>query len=413
MKKGIIMEIEEEFLTLMTPEGEFLHSRRQNQPYAIGEEIHFFPIDHVKSSNPFSWFNSIFKFKPVWALVAAFVIMLGSFFPMYQSNKAYAYMSIDVNPSIELGVNKKMQVVEIIGFNNDGKKIVSHLTNWKKKNVSELAQTIFAEMNKEGYLSTKEHVTISAVRTTDPDEKVEKELKANIEEIKASVDKQKVELTVVNPTKEELKKAHKLGITAGKLHDNNAKVSINRTNEVKTKDKKKTTDSKPKQKKQPVHSTPSGPVKKQTENKAVQNKAFAENKRQLEKKWINGKVNPPGQLKKIDEYKIKQNQERPIKQNNKQKEKKAENKKSQNQEKSNGKDSHRDPVKEKKAENKNSLNQEKSKKKDSHNGIDKNQSKWKNKEKEINKHEDKNYKHHINENKDDDQKNKNSHGRNR
>jgi hypothetical protein len=42
MKQGIIMEIDDEFLTLMTPEGEFLHARRQNQPYAIGEEIHFF-----------------------------------------------------------------------------------------------------------------------------------------------------------------------------------------------------------------------------------------------------------------------------------------------------------------------------------------------------------------------------------
>jgi hypothetical protein len=42
MKKGIVMEIDESCLTLLTPEGEFLHARRQNQPYAIGEEIHFF-----------------------------------------------------------------------------------------------------------------------------------------------------------------------------------------------------------------------------------------------------------------------------------------------------------------------------------------------------------------------------------
>ena len=44
MKKGIVMEIDDAFLTLLTPEGEFLHARRQNQPYLIGEEIHFFPI---------------------------------------------------------------------------------------------------------------------------------------------------------------------------------------------------------------------------------------------------------------------------------------------------------------------------------------------------------------------------------
>ncbi|WP_026566244.1 anti-sigma factor domain-containing protein [Bacillus sp. UNC41MFS5] len=416
MKKGIIMEIDEEFLTLMTPEGEFLHTRRQNQPYAIGEEIHFFPIDRVKSSNPFSWFNSIFKFKPVLVLVAVFVILLGSFFPMYQSNKAYAYMSIDVNPSIELGVNKKMQVVEITGFNKDGKKIVSHLTNWKKKNVSDLTQTILAEMNKEGYLSTNDHVIISTARTKSPEENVEKELKANIEEIRASIEKQNAEPTVVNASKEELVEAHKRGITTGKNYYTETKTASKETSDVKTKYKKEQTASKAKQLK-PDDSTPSGAIKKRTETKALQNKVFAENKRQSEKKWINGKFTPPGQLKKIDEKQIKQKQERSKKQNNNQKENKEENKKSSNQEKSKGKDSHRDPGKEKKTENKKSSNQEKSKGKDSHRdpgnekkaenkkssnqekskekdsysnpGNNNNENQWKNKEKEIVKHDDK------------------------
>ena len=390
MKKGIIMEIEEEFLTLMTPEGEFLHTKRQNQPYAIGEEIHFFPIERVKSSNPFSSINGIFKFKPVWALVAVFVIMLGSLFPMYQSNKAYAYMSIDVNPSIELVVNKKMQVVEVTGFNTDGKKIVSHLTRWKKKNVSDLVQIILVEMNKEGYLSTNDRVIISTARTKSPEENVEKELKANIEEIRASVEKQKAEPTVVNVSEEELVKAHKRGITTGKNYATKTKTATKETSDVKTKYKKGQTASKAKQLK-PDDSTPSGPLKKRTETKALQNKVFAENKRQPEKKWINGKFIPPGQLKKINEKQIKQNQERPKKQNNNQKENKAENKKSSNQEKSKGKDSHRDPGKENKAENKKSSNQEKSKGKDSHRnpGNNKNENQWKNKEKVIVKHDDK------------------------
>ncbi|MEH7084871.1 anti-sigma factor domain-containing protein [Neobacillus drentensis] len=389
MKKGIIMEIEEEFLTLMTPEGEFLHTKRQNQPYAIGEEIHFFPMERVKSSNPFSSINCIFKFKPVWALVAVFVIMLGSFFPMYQSNKAYAYMSIDVNPSIELGVNKKMQVIRITGFNKDGKKIVSHLTSWKKKNVSDLVQTILAEMNKEGYLSTNDHVIISTVRTEETEVKVEKELKENIEEIKASVVKQKIEPIVLNGTEEEREEALKHGTTTGKYKESKAKVVINETNSVKTEEQKKPADSKAIQK-EPEESIPSEPIKKQKENKALQNKAFAENKRQPEKKWINGKFTPPGQLKKIDENQIKQNQERPKKQNNNQKENKADNKKSQNQEKSKGKDSHRDHGKEKKAESKKSKNKEKYKGKDSHRnpGNNKNENQWKNKEKEIAKHDD-------------------------
>ncbi|MFL6563253.1 MAG: anti-sigma factor domain-containing protein, partial [Bacillus sp. (in: firmicutes)] len=149
------MEIDEVFLTLLTPEGEFLQARRQKQSYTLGEEIHFFPVGTIKTSFTFKRLKAIFSYKPVWVFMAALVIFLGSFIPVYQNNKAYAYMSIDVNPSIELGVNKKMKVVEITGFNTEGKKVISHLKNWKKKDVSVLAQTILAEMKKEGFLNTK------------------------------------------------------------------------------------------------------------------------------------------------------------------------------------------------------------------------------------------------------------------
>lgn len=386
MKKGIIMEIDNEFLTLLTPEGEFLHSRKQNLPYAIGEEIHFFPLERVKTSKSFNPFKNIIKCKPVWALMAAFVILLGSFFPMYQNNKAYAYMSIDVNPSIELAVNKKMQVVKITGFNKDGKKIVSHLNNWKKKNVSKLAQTIIAEMNKEGYLNTKEQVIISTVRTKEPDVKVEKKLKESIEEIKESVDKQKVELTFMTATPEELVKAHKHGITTGKLQTNKTQASTNGTSTVKPNKKDKPADSKGIITK-PNDSIPSGLIKQQAENKAIQNKGIADMKKQSEKQWINGKSKSPGQLKKIDENQLKQNQGQPKKQNN-QKEKTSVNKKVLNQEEQKENDSPENTVK-------NNNNKNNKEKKD-------NQLKGKNKEKDTHKNDEQ-------KNKKSDGKHKNSH----
>ena len=329
MKKGIIMEMDDEFLTLLTPEGEFLHTRKQSQQYAIGEEIHFFPMERVNTKNTFNPLKNIFKFKPVWALLVVFVIMLGSLFPMYQNNKAYAYMSIDVNPSIELGINKKMQVVEITGFNKEGKQIVSHLRDWKKKNVSKLAEAIIAEMDKEGYLNTTEQVIISTVRTKEPEDKVEKELKKNIEEIKVSVDKQKMETVVLNATVEERKEAIKHGSTTGKYKEKENKTKT-LTSETKTKKHMKSADSKVVQKKSD-DSIPSEANKKQKTNKALQNNGFTDKKKPVEKKWVNGKPNPPGQLKKIEENKAKQNKGQGKKQNY-QKETNTESKKALKQE---------------------------------------------------------------------------------
>lgn len=42
MRKGVILEINDLYLTLLTPEGEFLRARKLQQDYQVGEEIHFF-----------------------------------------------------------------------------------------------------------------------------------------------------------------------------------------------------------------------------------------------------------------------------------------------------------------------------------------------------------------------------------
>lgn len=288
MKKGIVMDIDDAFMTLLTPEGEFLRTRKQNQPYAIGEEIHFFSIEnHKPFTSIFPIKNSI-KFKPVWAvsLMAVFLILLGSFIPMYQNNKAYAYMSIDGNPSIELGVNKKMQVIEITGFNKEGKNVISYIHNWKNKDVSRLTQSILAEMKKEGYLKNNKIVIISTVRTNQADSNAEKKLKENMIEIEQTVNKQKLELNVFNGTEKDREKAHEQGLTTGKYQENKIQTSINQ----------KSSPS------QPAESIlPPGQLKKQVESGPAQNN----NETKGNDTRKGGNQMPPGQLKKLQDESLK------------------------------------------------------------------------------------------------------------
>ncbi|MBI0580482.1 anti-sigma factor domain-containing protein [Neobacillus cucumis] len=222
MKKGIVMEIDDAFLLLLTPEGEFLRARKRNQPYEIGEEIHFFPIENtdLRASQSRRSVKNLFKMKPVWAGLMVLLLILASFIPAYQDNKAYAYMSIDVNPSIELGVNKKMKVVELTGFNESGKEIIANIPNWQKKDVSDLTQDLLSEMKKEGYLNDRKQVIISTVRTEKAEKPVEDKLKENIEEIKETVNKQHLEATVLKGSEKERKEAHQLGLTTGKYKEN-------------------------------------------------------------------------------------------------------------------------------------------------------------------------------------------------
>ncbi|MEH7118851.1 anti-sigma factor domain-containing protein [Neobacillus vireti] len=223
MKKGIIMEIDDAFLTLLTPEGEFLRTKKQNQIYTIGEEIHFFPMTTVQTRKSLFLFKNIFTTRSVWAVIAALVILFGSSLPLLQNNKAYAYMSIDANSSIELGVNKKMQVVKITGFNKEGKKVISELKDWKKEDVTKITKSILIQMKQARLLEDNQKVIISTVRAKDQDEQSEKELQKNIAEIKSMAGKEDLDLTLLNATEEDRVEAHSHGVSTGKYQADKSK----------------------------------------------------------------------------------------------------------------------------------------------------------------------------------------------
>lgn len=218
MKKGIVMEVNSAYLTLLTTNGEFLHTVNRNPTCTIGEEISFFPIEKPIRKNHFSIIK-VFKYKPLPVSFVILFLLLGSFIPMYQTNKAYAYMSIDVNPSLELGLNKKMQVVSLSGFNQDGKKIISQITDWKKEKVSQLTQEILKEMNKQGYLKENHAIIISTVRIDTAKKQVEDKLTKDMNKIKEIVKENHLQLTMLTGTEKEMGKAHHLGLTTGKYQE--------------------------------------------------------------------------------------------------------------------------------------------------------------------------------------------------
>lgn len=62
-----------------------------------------------------------------------------------------AYIDIDVNPSIELTVNRLDRVIGVYAYNEDGKEILRTL-ELKHKKYSEAVSAIISEMEQEGYL---------------------------------------------------------------------------------------------------------------------------------------------------------------------------------------------------------------------------------------------------------------------
>lgn len=253
MKKGVIMEVDERFLTLLTPEGEFLRARKQKQDYLIGEEIDFFPVSENKKKK--SLFFNLTPGKALPAAACAVIIAAASFIPFNNSNDVYAYMSIDVNPSIEIAVNEEpidvnpsiglvvneeLEVIDIEAYNVEGKKILSKIKNWEHEEVSVVTTNIIVEIKKQGFIENNDEVLISTVYDDKQELKIEQQLEADIAQIEEKVEKENLQLTVVKATKQERKAALEQGISTGEYKENHQ----NEEKKVKENQPKKTDSSK-------------------------------------------------------------------------------------------------------------------------------------------------------------------------
>lgn len=217
MKTGIVLEIDEHYLTVLTPDGQFLRTKNIKHPYQIGEEIQFVPVD-VPIRAPLKWYSTA-KGKGLAAAALAIMIGASTFIPFYQSNQVYAYMTIDDGSSIELEVNKELEVIGMIPYNDEGEKIVNSIKDWKKQEVSIVSEKIISEMEKQevGDGNIVMSSTILAGETeTNRKQKLNQEMTAIQTFVK---EEHQATITHVEGTEVEREKAKEQGITVGQIKE--------------------------------------------------------------------------------------------------------------------------------------------------------------------------------------------------
>ena len=172
----------------------------------------------------------------------ALMLLMISILPFKQNNQVYAYLSIDINPSLELGVNKNCQVIELIPYNEDGEKIVSLLHDWEKKDIEDVTSGIMDVIQSQGYLKENHEVILSTVYVNtdkqDRNKHIEKEIEQEMDEVKEIVQKEDLEVTVVIGTQKDRKEAMEKGLTTG-LYKEISKNTNKKENKQKTKEEKK------------------------------------------------------------------------------------------------------------------------------------------------------------------------------
>jgi len=209
MKQGIVMEIKNKKAIVFTKEGAFeTVSLKKGQHVEIGSEIEV-PVSK-------SYFKPYKKRISTIVAAAAVLVLFFTQYPFLQnSNLAVAaYVGLDINPSIEVGVNEKLNVVEVIPINDDGKIIVEQIDDdYRNKPLSEFIDDTIELAKSDGYLTQNKDVLLT-ITTIDKDARAEIEEKVNV--IKEETEKRGVAVTTLEGDENTRKEAKDLGVSTGK-----------------------------------------------------------------------------------------------------------------------------------------------------------------------------------------------------
>ncbi|MEB3101045.1 anti-sigma-I factor RsgI family protein [Ferviditalea candida] len=148
MNRGIVMEMDSGHVVVMTPDGEFKRVRvpKSRHSYLVGEEIRF-PARQNLFLIPFR--SGRFAIS---AAVILFIIVFSTYGLFGGGQEVVAYVTMDINPSVELGIDAGEHVIEVKGLNEDGQKLVKGL-HYKGKSLDEVTRDIIEQARQQKYLA--------------------------------------------------------------------------------------------------------------------------------------------------------------------------------------------------------------------------------------------------------------------
>lgn len=217
MKKGVILSVDKHFLTLLTPEGEFHRSKKEEELYEIGKEIYFSPYD-VKRP------KSAVRFYTRSALVSAMVsiLLVLSVLPSYFNEKVFAYVTIDINPSIELSLNDNLRVVDLYGINKEGLIVIDKIRDWEDTDVTLMTNMIVKATKDSGYVDNKQQILVTAT-LLENNKVLTKKLDEKLEKISSQKVVPEADVKIMKATVKERSKAKEQGISTGTYLENKRK----------------------------------------------------------------------------------------------------------------------------------------------------------------------------------------------
>lgn len=215
--KAIIVDIQDDYIIVVNQKGEFIKVQNKYKDRQIGDEIEICEIGTRTS------------FRKIASIAAALIIvsvLAGYGMAFY---RPVTYVTMDVNPSVEISLNRFDRTVDVVGLNEKGKRLVGNEKSYRALPAEEVMETLLERAREQKFLNPESVVMITISNLKDEKKlalgkKLEQTAMKELEKIKGeggiSIQQEgenKVELYVQHSSIKLHNEAKKLGISEGKL----------------------------------------------------------------------------------------------------------------------------------------------------------------------------------------------------
>ena len=216
MKEGVIIEVSENKLKVITPEGEFLEIKNNHEFNQIGDLIYIEP--HMLNGIP----RTLSKrkktaIKTILAMAASLLLVF-SILPLIIGNsKVYAYVSLDMDSGVELSVSEEMKVLDIQGIDQEGKEMLADLEEWENQDLNIVVSKILSLLHKEGKIQDEKEIVFSTV-VLDQDKSLEQNLEKKLTNVHAT-ERSSLKIETQKASMDDRQNAKEKGLSTGAYLD--------------------------------------------------------------------------------------------------------------------------------------------------------------------------------------------------
>jgi len=212
--KGCVVKIEEDFAVVMTNTMEYLKVIKK-EGLKVGGQIMFVQDDLYREKRR--------SYKAIASIAAVLIIMIMSAalagmlqIPGSVSSAAAAVVSIDINPSMEFEVDHNHQIIKVVAFNKEAKKLLNK--DVKGMNIGDAIWLVINNARLLNYITDEKNTVLIGATILQEDFSVDIDGLENGVEEKWAQEYESVPLNLVylETDKENLKDARKEKITVGK-----------------------------------------------------------------------------------------------------------------------------------------------------------------------------------------------------